>query len=74
MLESFDASKDQEAPVGNGTSITDLVIHDLVVRREAGKIKYGDELRTHNGRKALIDLYQELLDACLYCRQMIEES
>lgn len=53
------------------------VIHklmmDLVARRDMGVKKYGTELRTHNGRDALMDAYQESLDLCAYLAQLIYE-
>lgn len=42
------------------------VINDLIEKAMDGKEKYGTFLTTNNGRSALIDLYQELLDATLY--------
>jgi hypothetical protein len=51
-----------------------LVIRDLQVRADAGESKYGTRLRVWNGRDALIDHYQELLDAAMYVRQLIEEE
>lgn len=68
------ATQRQPAPTGNGADITDLVMHDLADRREAGIKKYGTSLRAFNGRNALIDAYQESLDQCLYLRQRIEEE
>lgn len=53
--------------------ITDLVIVDLEERRRVGIERYGTPLQPHNGRDALVDLYQELQDALLYIRQEIEE-
>lgn len=65
----------QPAPVETekSQSVTDLVISDLRARREGGKKKYGTELKTHNGRDPLLDLYQELHDALVYCRQALAE-
>ena len=42
---------------------------DLVARAEFGKAKYGTYLMTDNGRDALMDAYQELLDGLMYLRQ-----
>lgn len=70
----FNASAQEPAPQGAGTVVVDLVAHDLKVRAEAGKKKYGTYLRTENGRSALIDAYQEALDLCMYLRQRIEEE
>ncbi len=65
----------QPAPVPNsGVPVWDLVMSDMRDRKEFGRKKYGTCLQTFNGRDALVDLYQELLDACVYVRQKIEES
>lgn len=73
MLDSI-ATDPQPCPTGNGADVTDLVVKDLLVRREMGTRKYGTSLKTNNGRNAAIDLYQELCDAVLYARQLIEEE
>ena len=54
--------------------VFDLVIDDLEERDELGKIRYGTRLQPNNGRDALIDLYQELLDAVVYLRQLLYEK
>lgn len=51
-----------------------LVVQDLQARVELGERRYGERLRCHNGRDAKLDLYQELLDASLYCRQVLAEG
>ena len=53
--------------------VTPLVQADLAERSRKGIQTYGVPLRTHNGRNALQDLYEELLDAACYTRQWIEE-
>lgn len=50
-----------------------LVLDDLRMRAEAGKLKYGTLLRANNGRDALMDAYQEALDLCMYLRQAMLE-
>ncbi len=57
----------------NRTKIWDLVIADMKERDQIGTEKYGTPLQAHNGRDALIDTYQEVLDLCIYLRQAIEE-
>jgi hypothetical protein len=42
---------------------------DLIARAEMGEKKYGTKLRTNNGRKVLVDLYQESLDGLMYAMQ-----
>ena len=69
----MDTVTPQPSPVGDGESVTDKVISDLKKRREGGIKKYGTELKTCNGRDALIDAYQEALDLSLYLRQAISE-
>lgn len=54
--------------------IADLVIADLRERKKAGLKKYGTYLQANNGRSALQDLYEELLDAAQYIKQAIEEQ
>lgn len=61
-----DPIKTDERPVW------ELVIDDMRQRDNEGRKKYGTPLQASNGRDALIDLYQELLDACVYIRQEIE--
>lgn len=67
-------NKPQPAPKGKGREITPLVIKDLEMRSAMGKEKYGETLRAFNGRDPLVDLYQELIDAVQYIRQLIEEQ
>jgi len=45
----------------------------LVPHNRGALYDYGEPLRAHNGRVALVDLYQEVLDAAMYVRQLIEE-
>jgi hypothetical protein len=67
------ATAKQQAPKGSGNPILGMVLADLTNRALEGKEKYGEPLKAHNGRNALWDLYQELLDAAMYIRQAIEE-
>lgn len=63
----------QPEPIGGGDVVGDLVLEDLRERMEFGRSRYGTYLRTNNGRDALKDLYEELIDATLYVRQLIAE-
>lgn len=54
-------------------AIQDLVMADFAARKADGIGKYGTALQPFNGRDPLVDLYQELLDACQYCRQALAE-
>ncbi len=42
---------------------------DLKARAEMGLKKYGTKLRVNNGRRAMVDLYQEVQDALMYAMQ-----
>ena len=66
-------ARPQKDPSPGVASVTDKVMADLEFRREMGILKYGGELKTHNGRDALIDAYQEALDLALYLKQAILE-
>ena len=69
------ATKTQPKPTPNEeTFVYDLVIKDIGDRVNVGKKEYGTPLQPFNGRSALTDLYQELLDSSLYIRQKIEED
>lgn len=50
------------------------VIQDVEERAQLGEKRYGERLRAFNSRDARLDLYQEVLDALMYCRQVIEEG
>lgn len=61
-------------PVPNWrTPIADLVIEDLRAKKAVGVEKYGTPLQAFNGRRALVDAYQETLDLSQYLKQEIEE-
>lgn len=66
---------DQPLPIPNeGRDIGLLVAQDVLERRRLGISRYGTPLQAFNGRDALRDLYEELLDAAAYVRQLIEEA
>ena len=74
-LSAADAATAKQAtPKGSGNPILGMVLADLTNRALEGTAKYGEPLKAHNGRNALWDLYQELLDAAMYIRQAIEEQ
>lgn len=59
----------------NHEPIVDLVIKDLKARKQLGKRRYGVFLQPMNGRDALQDLAEELMDGILYLKQyMIEQE
>lgn len=72
MSDVYDGA--QPLPIPNdGPSMHDLVIADMENRKAFGLNKYGALLQANNGRDALQDLYDELMDAIVYVRQLIEE-
>lgn len=68
-----DAIREQQKPKGIGVDVARLVHEDIEARIEHGKELYGERLTTHNGRDALVDAYQEVLDLAVYLRQMLYE-
>lgn len=79
-MEGYDAEANSPAattqppPQGDGAEVLPLVMADLQARAAAGRRKYGTPLRAHNGRGALMDAYQEVLDLAMYLRQALEEN
>lgn len=65
----------QPLPVINGDLpiVQDLVMQDLMARKEFGFSKYASYLHPLNGRDALMDAYQEAIDLTMYLRQAIYE-
>lgn len=55
-------------------TVADKVIEDINERVRMGEEKYGTKLMTYNGRRALVDLYQELIDAVMYTKQLLLEE
>lgn len=67
--------KKQPKPLkNNNPPIVDLVIKDMKDRKKLGLKRYGVALQANNGRDSLQDLYEELLDACIYIKQVLEED
>lgn len=52
----------------------EVLVPDFLARQEKGIETYGTTLQPFNGRDALQDLYEELLDACQYTKQLCYES
>lgn len=68
------SGSNQPDPVPNDLpQVADLVIADIEERRRKGIAEYGTPLQPFNGRDALWDVYEELLDAVQYLRQHIWE-
>ena len=54
-------------------AVWDLVIEDIKKRDAYGVAKYNTRLQPYNGRDTLRDVYEELLDAVVYIRQLMYE-
>jgi hypothetical protein len=66
--------KDQPMPKpSDSPAMQDLVIADIEERKRIGIERYGQLLKAHTGRDALVDAYQEALDLCIYLRQVLYE-
>jgi hypothetical protein len=50
------------------------VIKDIENRIDLGLSRYGSLLKTFNNRDSLVDLYQELIDGCMYVKQKLMET
>ena len=72
MREAILGEQQPEPTSTDEPSAHDLVIADMAARKEFGLAKYGSLLQASNGRDNLQDLYEELLDACVYIRNEIE--
>ncbi len=76
---TFDDDSDDRAvlpqpkPKEGKVDVYPLVLEDIIKRVVQGRRKYGTVLQTENGRDALWDLYQELIDAVMYLRQYLTE-
>lgn len=65
----------QPLPVGNDLPVIhELVKADLQQRLGFGVAKYGQPLQPYNGRNALRDAYEEILDLAVYLRQQLWEQ
>lgn len=53
--------------------VGDHLLKDVKTRMKKGKQSYGKYLFTNNDRDAILDLYEELLDACFYIKQFMLE-
>jgi len=67
------ASKPEPMPAKGNQAVLPELIQDLQDRAEVGIAKYGTPLETNNGRDALMDCYQEMLDGAMYMKQFMME-
>lgn len=65
---------DQPLPtINDHACVQDEVIKDIEERKQVGIKRYGTTLQPFNQRDALQDLYEELIDACCYIKQVLLE-
>lgn len=66
---------EQQPPRNTGSrdNAQDGVIADIEERKQLGLARYGQLLQSFDGRDALRDLYEELLDASIYLKKAIHE-
>lgn len=70
MSDIRDPERDQPLPAPGQQSVQAVLIRALAERRDYGIRKYGRPLETHNGRDALVDAWEELLDGLSYLTQL----
>lgn len=69
-----DYKRMQPAPQKNThPHVADELIKDILQRKAKGMETYGTPLQPFNGRDGLQDLFEELLDAVQYLKQVIME-
>lgn len=81
----YDAAAVQPLPVGDGVDVAVIaaenlrrsghqkIAEDIEARIRLGERKYGTRLKSHNGRDAWLDAYQEALDCINYAQQVHTE-
>ncbi|WP_328436898.1 hypothetical protein OHA71_06440 [Streptomyces sp. NBC_00444] len=57
----------------NEPYVKDALIADIEELCERRRVKYGTHLQPNNGRDALQDAYEELVDGALYLKQLLIE-
>lgn len=75
MTRAEQAGDSQPMPAPNdGPVVHYAVVSDLLARMEVGVTRYGVPLTPHNGRNALLDAYEEVLDLACYLKQRLLEE
>lgn len=55
-------------------SVWQEVVKDMYKREEQGFKSYNKYVTLNDGRDSLLDLYEELLDACVYIKKLMMEK
>lgn len=71
---SYPNSNNAPPPPTMTKNTTDLVVNDLRQREVMGYNKYNKYLNVNTDEPMLQHLYEELLDACMYIRTLIEQK
>lgn len=66
-------NNEQPAPKEGRIPVYHRALADIQERVRGGRIKYGTELKTGNGRDPLVDALQEAIDLVLYLEQALLE-
>lgn len=84
--KGYDAAAVQPLPTGDGVDVAVIaaenlrklkytkIAEDIEARIRLGERKYGTRLKSHNGRDAWLDAYQEALDCINYAQQVHTEG
>ncbi len=72
-LKSCRCNDKQPTPKGKGIPVAELVKADIEQKSVVGEEKYGERLKTHNGRDPIEDAYGEVLDLAQYLKQAVLE-
>ena len=71
VIEHVERRRDEGAY--GASPAVDLLIADMRGRDEVGRERYGTPLTSGNGRDHLVDALQEVLDACVYLANELDE-
>ena len=75
VIEQIEEDSAKALPEGSPSlKLIGRVVADMRARHELGIARYGRALQPFNGRDALVDLYQELLDALVYSQTVYSEE
>lgn len=64
---------EQPMPKPGREGVFPALMADIEDRNEKGRLTYGRDLETFNGRDALRDAYEEALDLAVYLKQALME-
>ncbi len=72
-MSSFPGPVQPDPIVNDHPLVKDALIADVEELCARRRVKYGTHLQPHNGRDALRDAYEELIDGALYLKQLLLE-